>query len=66
VLLILEAVVALVKAGREPRTMRWVVRALLIQNLEARLPEDENLRGVPIRRFRARPSISAGSVGTDH
>jgi hypothetical protein len=36
VLLLLEAVAALVKSGREPRTMRWIVRALLTQNLEAR------------------------------
>jgi hypothetical protein len=61
VLLLLEAVAALVKAGREPRTMRWIVRALLTQNLEARLPDDEDLRGLPIRRFRARPGISVGS-----
>lgn len=55
VLLVLEAVAALVKRGREPRTIRWVLRSLLTQNLEARLPDDERLRGVPIRRFRARP-----------
>jgi hypothetical protein len=47
---------ALVKSGREPKTMRWIVRALLTQNLEARLPDDESLRGIPIRRFRARPT----------
>jgi hypothetical protein len=57
VLLLLEAVAALVKSGREPRTMRWIVRALLTQNLEARLPDDESLRGIPIRRFRARPGL---------
>jgi hypothetical protein len=55
VLLLLEAVAALVKTGREPRTMRWIVRTLLTQNLKARLPDDEGLRGVPIRRFRAKP-----------
>jgi hypothetical protein len=55
VLLLLEAVAALVKSGREPRTMRWIVRALLTQNLEARLPDDETLKGIPIRRYRARP-----------
>ena len=59
VLLLLEAVAALVKAGREPRTMRWIVRSLLVQNLEARLPDDEGLRGIPIRRFRARPGMSS-------
>jgi hypothetical protein len=57
--LVLEAVAALVKAGREPRTMRWIVRALLTQNLEARLPDDEVLRGIPIRRYRARPGMPA-------
>jgi hypothetical protein len=41
-----DAVAALVKAGREPRTMRWILRALLTQNLEARLPDDEALRGI--------------------
>jgi hypothetical protein len=59
VLLLLEAVAALVKSGREPRTMRWIVRALLTQNLEARLPDDETLRGIPVRRFRARPGLDA-------
>jgi hypothetical protein len=54
VLLLLEAVAALVKSGREPRTMRWIVRSLLTQNLEARLPDDASLKGIPIRRFRAR------------
>jgi hypothetical protein len=61
VLLLLEAVAALVKSGREPRTMRWIARALLTQNLEARLPDDESLRGIPIRRYRARPWM-AGSA----
>jgi hypothetical protein len=61
VLLLLEAVAALVRAGREPRTMRWIVRALLTQNLEARLPDDPALRGVPIRRFRARPGLDSPS-----
>jgi hypothetical protein len=55
VLLLLEAVAALVKSGREPRSLRWNVRALLTQNLEARLPDDETLKGIPIRRFRAKP-----------
>jgi hypothetical protein len=54
VLLVLEAVAALVKRGRAPHTIRWILRSLLTQNLEARLPDDERLRGVPIRRFRAR------------
>lgn len=63
--LLLEAVAALVKSGREPRTMRWIVRALLTQNLEARLPDDETLRGIPIRRFRARPGMGASDrLGT--
>lgn len=63
--LLLEAVAALVKAGREPRTMRWIVRALLTQNLEARLPDDETLRGIPIRRFRARLGMGASDrLGT--
>jgi len=59
VLLLLEAVAALVRSGREPRTMRWIVRSLLTQNLEARLPDDESLKGLPIRRFRARPGAAA-------
>src|SRR5438309_601457 len=37
--LILESVAALVKTGREPRTIRWILRSLLTQNLEARLPD---------------------------
>ena len=53
--LVLEAVAALVRSGREPRTIRWIMRSLLTQNLEARLPDDERLRGIPIRRYRARP-----------
>jgi hypothetical protein len=57
--LVLEAVAALVKTGREPRTMRWILRALLTQNLEARLTDDEALRGIPIRRYRARPGMPA-------
>jgi hypothetical protein len=61
VLLLLEAVAALVKSGREPRTMRWIVRALLTQNLEARLPDDESLTGIPIRRFRARATDARSS-----
>jgi hypothetical protein len=61
VLLLLEAVAALVKSGREPRTMRWIVRALLTQNLEARLADDASLRGIPIRRFRARPGFSGSA-----
>jgi hypothetical protein len=61
VLLILESVAALVKTGREPRTIRWILRSLLTQNLEARLPDDEQLRGIPIRRFRARPGHNAQS-----
>ena len=64
VLLLLEAVAALVKSGREPKTMRWIVRALLTQNLEARLPGDESLKGIPIRRYRARPGLSS-SAPTD-
>jgi hypothetical protein len=39
--------------------MRWIVRALLTQNLEARLPDDEVLRGIPIRRYRARTGMPA-------
>jgi hypothetical protein len=58
VLLLLEAVAALVKSGREPRTIRWVVRALLVQNLEARFPDDEDLLGLTVRRFRARPKAA--------
>jgi hypothetical protein len=43
--------------------MRWIVRALLMQNLEARLPDDETLKGIPIRRYRARPGgISESST----
>jgi hypothetical protein len=61
VLLVLEAVAALVKSGREPRTMRWIMRSLLTQNLEARLPDDESLRGIPIRRFRARAGDASRS-----
>jgi hypothetical protein len=57
VLLVLEAAAALVKSGREPRTMRWIMRALLTQNLEARLPDDETMKGLGIRRFRARPGL---------
>jgi hypothetical protein len=53
--LVLEAVAALVRSGREPRTIRWIMRSFLTQNLEARLPDDERLRGIPIRRYRARP-----------
>jgi hypothetical protein len=64
--LALEAVAALVKSGRPPRTMRWILRSLLTQNLEARLPEDEELRGIPIRRFRGRPgSLSRPSATND-
>jgi hypothetical protein len=59
--LILESVSALVKTGREPRTIRWILRSLLTQNLEARLPDDEQLRGLTIRRFRARPGQSVGA-----
>jgi hypothetical protein len=55
VLLVLEAVAVLVKSGREPKSIRWVLRALLTQNLEARLPDDEDLKGLSLRRFRARP-----------
>jgi hypothetical protein len=54
-----ESLAALVKSGREPKTMRWIVRALLTQNLEARLPDDESLRGIPIRRYRARAADSS-------
>jgi len=61
VLLVLEAVAALVKTGREPKTMRWIVRALLTQNLEARLSDDETLRGIPIRRYRAKPTDARSS-----
>jgi len=61
--LVLEAVPALVKSGREPRTIRWIMRSLLTQNLEAPLPDDEGLRGIPIRRYRARPGVS-GSLPT--
>lgn len=57
VLLVLEAAAALVKSGREPRTMRWTMRALLVQNLDARLPDDETMKGLGIRRFRARPGF---------
>jgi hypothetical protein len=63
VLLVLEAAAALVKGGREPRTMRWIMRALLTQNLEARLPDDETMKGLPIRRFRARPGLDPHVVG---
>jgi hypothetical protein len=61
VLLVLEAVAALVKRGREPHTIRWILRSLLTQNLEARLPDDPALRGIPIRRFRARPGEGASA-----
>jgi hypothetical protein len=54
-----------VKTGREPRTIRWILRSLLTQNLEACLPDDEGLRGVPIRRFRAKPGGHATSAPTD-
>jgi hypothetical protein len=57
VMFFLEAVAALVKAGRPARSMRAVVRSLLTHNLEARLPDDESLRGMAIRRFRARPGM---------
>jgi hypothetical protein len=63
--LVLEAVAALVRAGRPPRTMRWILRALLTQNLEARLPDDENLRGLPLRRFRGRPGAPSESPATN-
>jgi hypothetical protein len=57
--LVLEAVAALVKSGRQPRTIRWIMRSLLTQNLEARLPDDPSLRGIPIRQFRARPGAAS-------
>jgi hypothetical protein len=63
--LVLEAVAALVKAGREPRTMQWILRALLTQNLEARLPDDEALRGIPIRRYRARAGMPTHGLPGD-
>jgi hypothetical protein len=63
--LVLESVAALVKTGREPRTIRWILRSLLTQNLEARLPDDAGLRGIPIRRFRARPVNFASAPAND-
>ncbi len=63
--LVLESVAALVKTGREPRTIRWILRSLLTQNLEARLPDDAGLRGIPIRRFRARPVDFASAPAND-
>jgi hypothetical protein len=63
VLLLLEAVAALLKSGREPKTMRWTVRAIFTQNFEARLPDDETLKGIPVHRYRARPEgLSASST----
>jgi hypothetical protein len=59
--LLLESLAAFSRTGREPWTIRCILRSLLTQNLETLLPDDEQLRGLPIRRFRARPRQIVGA-----
>ena len=56
VLLVLEGASALIERGRRPAELRYAMRKLLAHYLHARLPGDAGLRGLKLRRFRARPS----------
>jgi hypothetical protein len=55
VLLVLEGVAALIARGKPARELRPAVRRLLVQHLEARLPDDPATARLRLRRFRARP-----------
>lgn len=55
VLLVLEAIGALIARGRQPREVRPVLRRLLTVHLQARLPDDPLLQGLALRRYRATP-----------
>jgi hypothetical protein len=56
VLLVLEGASALITGGRRPKELRYPMRRLLSQYLQARLPGDAGLHGLQLRRFRAHPS----------
>ena len=55
VLLVLEGAAALIAHGRPARDLRHPMRRILAHYLEARFAGDAGLKGLKLRRFRARP-----------